>query len=616
MKTQLSFFTFSFLLSFAANLEAQPVSVFAKLASPDGKLKVEFLNGKKGTVYYNFMADDHILLQPSLLGVNNIVCPILKSKQQKLVNKVWKPLWGKRSICPDVYRELVLQFDAYSIRARLYNDGFAFRYENVRVDSEFTTFNFAGNYQAWYYNGENHNIGPEYLTEATAIRYPVMTIKISTRQYVSIHEAFLQSGEPLLLKHVAGKTIFYVASKKACAWRVIMYGRSPGDLADTHLLELLNPEPEKGSDFSWVKPGLAVWDWRINGALFNGFRYEMSLPSWKRMVDFASKNNIPYLVLDADWYGPEFSKTSDPINGGKVQGVKELIRYAKERGVGIWLYLNDVGGSHYPLEETIKQYGEWGAVGVKYGFMQGSLGEKNPKTQNITKLCALYKLLVDYHDNPVHPYGQMRTYPNAVTREFCQAQLDARRVFQPKTFVTSVFVNMVAGPLDMNNGIMDMEQKGRVDNAMPVPSTIVAEAARTLITFSGITILPDIPEYYEMHPELLKFICSETMPWQESKTLSGEIGEYIVMARKSAQGKWLIAAVTNEQERELIIPLSVMEKGNYKATIIQDSEDASYLKNKDHYTVKMQIVNNKDQIKVKLAPGGGACMLLEKINAK
>ena len=55
---------------------------------------------------------------------------------------------------------------------RGYNDGFAFCYkipegegERVNVQSELTGYNFAGDYTAWFYNGENHNIGPEKLTE-------------------------------------------------------------------------------------------------------------------------------------------------------------------------------------------------------------------------------------------------------------------------------------------------------------------------------------------------------------------------------------------------------------------------------------------------------------------
>jgi alpha-glucosidase len=429
---------------------------------------------------------------------------------------------------------------------------------------------------------------------------------------MAVHEADLKSGEPLLLQPQKGTTLMSVPSRHANAWRVVMYGRTPGELVDSHLIELLNPEPAAGSDFSWVKPGIAVWDWRINGAVANGFRYDMSLPSWKRMIDFASANGMHSLVLDADWYGPEFKKESDPVKGGKVDQVHQIIAYGKEKGVGVWLYLNDVGGNAYPLEETLQQYGNWGAAGVKYGFMKGSFEEKNRRTQRITELCAQNHLMVDFHDGPVHPYGQMRTWPNAVTREFCHAQLDARRVFQPKTFVTSVFVNMLAGPIDMNNGTLDMLQQGRIDNPMPVPSTITAEVARTLITFSGATIIPDIPENYNKHPQLLQFISAQKMPWQESKTLSGVIGEYIVMARKAADGNWLIAAATNENARTIRIPLSILEKGKYEALVIQDGKDADFRTNKETYVTATQKVTNRQFIEVQLAPGGGACILLQK----
>ena len=167
---------------------------------------------------------------------------------------------------------------------------------------------------------------------------------------------------------------------------------------------------------------------------------------------------LPILVLDANWYGPEFEQGSDPVKGDKARDVRKLIQYGKQKGVGIWLYLNDVGGRNYPLEETLKQYGAWGAAGVKYGFMAGDGEEKNTRTKSITEMCARYKLLVDFHDYPVHPYGQMRTWPNAVTREYCKAQLDGHEIFYPKTFVTSVFVNMIAGPIDMNNGMFDLRQ--------------------------------------------------------------------------------------------------------------------------------------------------------------
>ena len=65
-----------------------------------------------------------------------------------------------------------------------------------------------------------------------------------------------------------------------------MAGDKLGTLVDSHIIELLNPEPRM--DFSWVKPGVYVWDWRINGAVVFDFTYTMTFPSWVSFVDFAS----------------------------------------------------------------------------------------------------------------------------------------------------------------------------------------------------------------------------------------------------------------------------------------------------------------------------------------
>jgi alpha-glucosidase len=533
---------------------------------------------------------------------------------------------------PDRYNESTWEiggaggpFDRVTLTVRVYDDGLAFRYgipagatgTRARAVADRTEFNFAGDYTAWFYNGERHNLGPELLSAISSNRQPVMTVQAAPDAFLAVHEADLRSGEPLRLAK-SGPTAFralaapgWMAPGDAGPWRVIFFGRKPGVLVDSHLIELLNPDPV--GDFSWVRPGLAVWDWRIDGAVVDGFTYRMDLPSWLRMVDFASSNGIKHLVLDANWYGPEFAQESDPVKGDKAGDVKKLIAYAQPRNVGIWLYLNDVAGREFPLEQTLAQYGQWGAAGVKYGFMRGTPEEKNARTRLITELCARHRLLCDFHDGPVHPYGQMRTWPNAVTREFCHAQLDARRVFQPKTFVTTVFVNLLAGPLDMNNGMFDLRQgpTTRVDNNQEVPSTLVSEAARTLIVFSGVTILPDVPEYYQKYPELLRFLTAQQMPWKESKTLAGAIGEYIVMARQAADGTWLIGAAGDEQGRDLDIPLGFLLAGNYQATITQDGLDAHYLKNRETLRTETRAVTPGDTLRVRLAPGGGVCVILE-----
>jgi alpha-glucosidase len=585
-----------------------------RLDSPDGHLRLTLEVAADGGVTHALAADEKPLILPSPVGFAGGRFAGVKQGSE---NTVWKPVWGKRSEVSDRYNEATIDLDSYQLQARAYDEGVAFRYlfpKQKPAGAEATAFHFAGDYTAWYYNGENHNIGPEKLSAAKGQRKPVATIKADDLGYLALHEADLAEGEPLVFDAKEGETSLRVASKPSSSWRVVMFGRTPGALVDSHLLELLNPPPPADMDFSWVKPGVAVWDWRINGAKVDGFNYGMSLPSWKRMVDFASENHIPHLVLDANWYGPEFGHDSDPLKGGKVDQVREIIAYGKSKNVGVWLYLNDVGGRKFPLEETMKQYGEWGAAGVKYGFMKGSPEEKNQRTRLITELCAKNKLLCDFHDGPVHPYGQMRTWPNAVTREYCQAQLDGHKVFQPKTFVTSVFVNMLAGPLDMNNGLADLTQAGRVDHGVPVPSTLTAEAARTLIVFSGATIIPDIPEYYRKHPELLRFIAAQQMPWRESKTLAGEIGEYIVMARQAADGAWLVGAATNESPRELDVPLSFLPAGKHQALVIQDGPKSDYATHAEDYQAETREVSNTGILRLKLAPGGGACVLVNPIH--
>jgi len=643
------FFLLSFLLlglNFSNVTKANNYDVL----SPNKKLVIHIQQQTNGELTYSFTANGTLLIDKSQMGFkleSKEIVPgagwIIKHLSKKRVRSVWKPIWGKRAVVPDRYNELTIEMERSSaalnkknqatapnkidLIARAYDDGIAFQYKipkdnkgEAKVLAEQTNYNFAGDYTAWFYNGENRNIGPEKLTATDTIRRPVMTIKAGKNHYMAVHEANLLTGAPLVLQSKKGEQLFTVASKPkmlstgyTSAWRVILYGTTPGVLVDSHLIELLNPDPNPNYDFSWVKPGVAVWDWRINGAEWNGFKYTMSYPSWIRMIDFASEEGFKYLVLDANWYGPEFASASNPTEGDKTKEVQKLIAYGKSKGVGIWLYLNDVGGRKYPIEKTLKQYADWGAAGVKYGFMKGTQEEKNPWTQKITELCAKNHLLVDFHDGPVHPYGQLRTWPNAITREYCHAQLDGHHVFVPSTFVTTVYVNMVAGPIDMDNGMFDLRQGNttRVDESQPVPSTLASEAARTLITFSGVTILPDIPEYYKKYPVLLDFLASQKMPWKESRTLAGEIGEYIVMMRKT-DNTYLVGVATNESGREINLSLSFLGQGSYKAEIVEDGDQANYLTNRETIKISNKTVNNKESLHLKLAPGGGACLKFTK----
>lgn len=134
--------------------------------------------------------------------------------------------------------------------------------------------------------------------------------------------------------------------------------------------------------------------------------------------------------------------------------------------------------------------------------MQGGGYEKVRKTRAAIESAARHRLLIDFRDDPVHPTGLQRTWPNLVAVEFCHAQLDAARAFTPNEYLRTVFVHMLAGPIDMNNGFFAIDAvHERTTPALdpgkrypPLYSTVVAEAARILTTDTGLTVLPDASE--------------------------------------------------------------------------------------------------------------------------
>ena len=164
----------------------------------------------------------------------------------------------------------------------------------------------------------------------------------------------------------------------------------------------------------------------------------------------------------------------------------------------------------------------------------------------------------------------------------------------------------------MNNGFMELHQgrTTRKDNSQEVPSTATGEIARTMITWSGATVIPDIPEYYHKYPKLLEFLAAEKQPWRESRTLAGEIGEYIVMMRQNADGDFLVAAATDESARTVSIPLSFLPKGDWTASVNLDTPDANYKTNREHTYCETRMVTAETTLEISMAPGGGACQFV------
>ncbi|QOD61814.1 glycoside hydrolase family 97 catalytic domain-containing protein [Polaribacter haliotis] len=616
-------------LPFFANSQSYQVN------SPDKNIAITF-NLNKGTPTYNVVVNGTKIIQNSKLGLKLNTAfadefKALKSSSKEFTEN-YEMKWWKNKNIQNHYNELTVSLEDVSenpkklnIIFRAYNDGIAFRYgvpkqENLSefsIEKDYSEFSFTDDFTWWSANAERDNLGPLSINAAVTIESSIHTplvLQASKNLYLAIHEAGIYDFSNFKLRKNGKPDTFQCevqgASKAKTgmktSWRTLFIGTSPGMLVESNLLVNLNP-PSKIEDTSWIKSGVSMWDWRVWGFKNkDGFTYGLNTPSHKKLIDFASKNNVDFLLMDADWYGPEFSDNSDPTKSNKEINIEENLRYAKEKGVGIILYLNDIGAKKFGMERVLKQFSDWGAVGVKYGFMTSGGQEKVLQTRKVIELCAKYKLMVNFHDSPIPPSGDERTWPNTFTREYCHSQADAKYSYYPETVVSQAFINMISGPIDMCNGWYGFEgNEVRPRVFKFIPGTVAAENAKLVVIFSGLSVLPDAPENYNEKADLFDFVKHIPNQFDEYKVLGGDIESYISVARR--QGKnWFVGSLTTREPRTITLNFNFLEPNTkYKAFLYEDAPDTHYINNREAYTTQELVVNSKTILELKLASGGG-----------
>jgi alpha-glucosidase len=90
--------------------------------------------------------------------------------------------------------------------------------------------------------------------------------------------------------------------------------------------------------------------------------------------------------------------------------------------------------------------------------------------------------------------------------------------------------------------------------------------------------------------------------WDETKGLAGEVGKYVVEARRNGKN-WYLAAIADRTGRELPVPLKFLGKGDWKVTLWQDAPDSG--ENAEHLVKNEKTAHASDTLQLKLAPSGG-----------
>lgn len=218
------------------------------------------------------------------------------------------------------------------------------------------------------------------------------------------------------------------------------------------------------------------------------------------------------------------------------------------------------------VEGLCKHYSELGVKGWKVDFLDRDDQEMVRFVYDVAEIAAKYHLLVDYH-GVYKPTGLQRTYPNAINFEGVHGLETMKwlgREHDQLTYdVTIPFIRAVAGPMDYTPGAMRNAQREEFEPNYSRPmsqGTRCHQLAMYVVYDQPLAMLCDSPTAYEAEPEYTAFLASIPTTWATSTTLSGRIGEHIVMQRIADDGTLYIAGLNGERDAtpiELALPVGV-----------------------------------------------------------
>ncbi len=625
-------------------------STFAKnyeLQSPNKKINISIQTGTD--LSFTVKHDQILLIGPTkiameldggiVLGAN----PLVSQKSIATVNRKLRPeVREKNETIIENYNELKLSFKQnFDIVFRAYDNGIAYRFETrfqaeITVKSETGQFNFPNNNLVYwpreksfhsnnqvYYDftslGElsSKDLGslpvlmtsenaPSILIGETDLEdYPGMWFNgAKGNSLVSTFPAYPdkieQEGDRDVFVRTRKDYIAKTDGTRTFPWRYIAIAENDGDLI-TNQLSWLLADSCVIEDPSWIKPGKIAWDWwNANNIYGVDFRAGVNTETYKYYIDFAADYGLEYIIMDEGWY-----ELGDLLKIVPEIDMEELTSYAKEKGVGIilwvvWKTLDD------QLEVALDQFQNWGIKGIKVDFMDKDDQWMVNYYHKIAKECADRKLLVDFHGS-YKPAGLRRKYPNVLTREGVNGgeQYKWSMHQTPEHNLITPFSRMVAGPMDYTPGAMNNAQQKDYRPIFDTPmsmGTRCHQLGMYVVYESPLQMLCDNPSNYRKEEECMEFLSAVPSVWDETKVLQAKISDYILIARRSGN-EWYVGAMGDWDKHELFLDLSFLGKGNYEMSLYRDGDNAD--RNAIDYKKEVKRVKSTDKLTIKLAPGGG-----------
>lgn len=640
-------------LAIAALISASSVSAAQyRITSPDGHIVFTLSNSTNGATY-SVSVDDRMLIEPSAMGLvaNGVKWDYRKAKVSRTsLDDTWTQPWGENTTCRNHYNEMAVTLGRKSdltIRVRAFDDGVAFRYETARADSltvtdELTEFRFAEP------SGRSWSIPASFETYELNYRaIPIADVADANTPftfeasgvYGSIHEAALYDFPEMVLRRdslgilkadlapLPDGVKAYIPGHFTTPWRSIQIAPSAVGLINSALILNLN-EPSKITDTSWIEPQKYCgvwWGMHLGTEVWTmGPRHGATTANAIRYIDFAAANNLQGVLFEGwneGWENWGGNQHFDYIKAYDDFDIDSIARYCRAKGIELWMH-NETGGNipeyEAALEDAFAYYQSLGVHTVKTGYAGGFKGGYFHHSQygvrhyqRVVETAARYQLMIDAHE-PIKETGIRRTWPNMMTREGARGmEWNAWSEGNSAEYLCTLpYVRLLSGPMDYTPGIFDIDyltakaDTGRIEWNGPnahcrIKTTIARQIANWVIIYSPLQMAADLVDNYEGHPAF-QFFRDFDADCQWSEALQGEIGKYIVVARRAGD-KFFLGAGTDGEARTLSQPLSFLEPGvTYRAMIYGDVEG-----NPASVAITSGLYTSADTLTIHMAATGG-----------
>lgn len=589
----------------AAFAACPPARADVVLRSPNGRAVVVVALSPAGVPQWSVLWRGKTVLNPAPIGLSFVgdAAPALRiaDVRRRAHDGVVTGLLGKASTAHERYREAVLNFanSARPLRLviRAYDDGVAYRWEfdakgTFAIADEQAGFGIPPSTRAWvmpvtsftssyeeYYRGGA--LG-QAAADGSLLTLPLLIQRAGT--WAGITEAALHNwsglylvrwnGQPGLSSHLSprldrpGVAVIGYAGRHRSPWRVVILGDAPGRLIESNLVTLLNPPPD-GRDWGWVETGKTSFPW-WNDYVWpgQGFTPGLNTATMDAYVDFDADHGIPFHTLDGFEGQAWYEGTIDP--GGKPQDITrarheidlaEVLTRARQRGVGLRLWCHWVP-LRAQLDAALSQWQYWGIKGLMVDFMNRDDQEMVAFYDEVAAKAADHHLTVVYH-GAYKPTGTNRTWPNVLAHEAVRGteydKFDDNPGSTPAHEATVPFTRMLAGPMDTHAGGFDSVSPAAFHNRNSAPQVMGTRAhalATYIVVENELPMVADTPANYVGAREF-GFVARTPTTWDETRVLAGDVGHYIVVARRKG-AEWWLGAITNGSARTLAVRLTML----------------------------------------------------------